>query len=202
LSVEGVVELRLVHQLVHAPHVFEEEGADLGYGGLEPVEVYLLARPLVPVVGAKADDVALVGHHVDDLVLLEEAPDGRVLLSVLLARLDGDGERRAAVELPAQDGMGDHRGAPVDHEEVEPAELREIIGPILVAHGVVGLRAIVRVAEIVDDQLVACTSAEGRRTTSGCQSRSLLGRSVLHQNRMMASAITHTPRARGKGATR
>ena len=51
--------------------------------------------------------------------------------------------------------MGDHRGAPVDHEEVEPAELREIIGAILVAHGVVGLRAIVRVAEIVDDQLVA-----------------------------------------------
>jgi len=74
----------MVHQLVHAPHVFEEEGADLGYGGLQPVEVYLLARPLVPVIGAKADDVALVGHHVDDLVLLEEAPDGRVLLPVLL----------------------------------------------------------------------------------------------------------------------
>src|SRR5262249_24842510 len=97
----------------------------------------------------------------DELVLLEEALDGGVLLPHLLAGLDGNGQRRAAVELPAHDGGGDERGAPVDHEEIEAAKIREVGGAGLVTYGVVLLCAVVGVAKVVDGETVTVALAPG-----------------------------------------
>ena len=69
-------------------------------GGAVEIDVFPAA-----VVGPHADDVALVGHDVDQLELPVEAADGGVALAGLLPRLNGKTDRRRVGELKADDGM-------------------------------------------------------------------------------------------------
>src|SRR6266446_9583681 len=77
------------------------------------------------VVSPHADDVALVGGDVDQLELPVEAADGGVALADLLARFDGETNRRRVGELEADDGMCDPRRAPVVDGNVNASDLRE-----------------------------------------------------------------------------
>ena len=110
-------------QRVHLVEVAEQQLAGV-VGGC--MSMRYRRHLLAAVAGAHADHVALVGHHVVELVLAEEAAHRRVLLAVLLARLDRDRERRRVLELPARDRVRDARRAPGDQEEVDTDELREV----------------------------------------------------------------------------
>ncbi len=68
---ECVVELRAFNQAVDAVDVVQQQRPGEGRCGLQPVEVDLFAT----MIGAQPHHVALVGHHIDDLVLLEKALD-------------------------------------------------------------------------------------------------------------------------------
>src|SRR5881396_1594917 len=86
---------------------------------------------LLPVVCAQADHIALIGHDVDEFELPVEPADSRVGLAKLLARLDGEAERRRVSELEAHDGMRDPGRAPVIDREVDAGNLRDAHGPRL-----------------------------------------------------------------------
>src|SRR5882724_2975705 len=154
----GVVELRLLRELVHRLDVVEQHPSYAIAGSPQRVQVDVLAA----VIGSKPDQVALVGHHVVELVLPEEAGERVVGLADLLARLDRDGQVLAVLESPAHDGVGDLRGAPVRQEEVEAVEAREIVGARLPAFREVRLGAVVEVPEIVDREPVPAELAVRR----------------------------------------
>jgi hypothetical protein len=110
---------------------------------------------------AEAHDVALVRDHEDELVLAEEPAQRGVFLALPLARLDRDGEVPVAIEPPAHDRVGDEGRSPVDEEEIQGAELREVQRAILEAHGVVGLGPVLGVADVVHDHAVALDVGKG-----------------------------------------
>src|SRR6266576_530342 len=88
-------------------------------GGAVEIDVFPAA-----VVGPHADDVALVGHDVDQLELPVETADGGVALANFLSCFDGKAERRSGGKLEADDGMCDPRRAPVVDGKVNAGDLR------------------------------------------------------------------------------
>src|SRR5437762_8895914 len=83
---------------------------------------------LLAVVCAHADHVALIGHDVDEFELPVKPTDSRVGLAKLLARLDGEAERRRVSELETYDRMRDPGRAPVIDREVDAGDLRDVHG--------------------------------------------------------------------------
>ena len=116
---------------------------------------------------AEAHDVALVRDDEDELVLAEEPAQRGVLLALPLARLDRDGQVPVALEPPAQDRVSDERRSPVDEEEIQGAELREVQRAILEAHGVVGLGPVLGVADVVHEHAIAVDVGKGQRRHVG-----------------------------------
>src|SRR5207253_645067 len=83
-----------------------------------------------------------------------EPADSRVGLAKLLARLDGEAQRRRVRELETGDGMRDPGRAPVIDREVDTRDLRETHGARLPMRGVVGLGPVVAVAYVVQRYFV------------------------------------------------
>src|SRR5947208_10613910 len=110
---------------------------------------------LIAVVCAHANHVALIGHDVDEFELPVEPADSRVGLAKLLARLDGKAEWRRVSELEADDGMRDPGRAPVIDREVDAGDLRDAHSARFPVRGVIGLGAVVTVANIVQGYFVA-----------------------------------------------
>src|SRR6266581_9456060 len=94
---------------------------------------------LLAVVRAHADHVALISHDVDEFELPVEAFDSGIGLAKLLARLDGEAERRRVSELEADDGMRDPGRAPVIDREVDASDLRDLHSAYLPMRRVVRL---------------------------------------------------------------
>src|SRR5213079_600270 len=107
----------------------------------------------------QSDHVALIGHDVDEFELPVEPADSRVGLSKLLARLNGEAERRRVSELKADDGMRDPGRAPVIDREVDAGDLRDAHRARLPMRGVVGLGPVVAVAYVVQRYFVALNVA-------------------------------------------
>src|SRR5436305_15323973 len=114
--------------------VFKETFARVRWRNGRPVKVDIL----LPVVCAQADHVALIGHDVDEFELPVKPADSRVGLTELLARLDGEAERRRVSELKADDGMRDPGRAPVIDREVDAGDLRDAHGARLPMRVVLG----------------------------------------------------------------
>src|SRR5205085_6980531 len=76
-------------------------------------------------------------------------------LTKLLARLDGEAERRRVSELKTGDGMRDPGRAPVIDREVDARDLRDAHSARLPMRGVVGLGPVVAVAYVVQRYFVA-----------------------------------------------
>ena len=82
--------------------------------------------------------------------LQEEAAERRVVLADNLSCLNRDRHMITVCELKAHDGMGDPRRAPSRDEDINVLKLPEIVAPGLPQRLIVGFRAIVEVAQIVD----------------------------------------------------
>src|SRR5438445_12498524 len=87
---DGVIPARFVPQSVERMDVFKETFARVRWRNSRALKVDIL----LAVVRAHADHVALLGHDVDEFELPVEPADSRVGLAKLLARLDGEAERR------------------------------------------------------------------------------------------------------------
>src|SRR5947199_7287791 len=148
---DGVIPARFVPQSVERTDVFKETFARVRWRNGRAVKVDIF----LAVVCAQADHVALIGHNVDEFELPVEPANSRVSLAKLLAYLDGKAERRRVSELEADDGMRDPGRAPVIDREVDAGNLRDAHGPRFPVRGVIGLGAVVTVANIVQGYLVA-----------------------------------------------
>src|SRR5881396_2758145 len=93
----GVIPARFVPQSVERMDVFKETFARVRWRNGRAVKINIL----LAVVCAHADHVALIGHDVDKFELPVKPTDSRVGLAKLLARLDGEAERRRISELKA-----------------------------------------------------------------------------------------------------
>src|SRR5213080_485485 len=131
--------------------VFKETFARVRWRNGRAVKVDIL----LAVVCTQADHVALIGHDVDEFELPVKPADSRVGLAKLLARLDGEAERRRVCELEADDGMRDPGRAPVIDRQVDAGDLRDAHGARLPMRGVVGLGPVVAVADVVQRYFVA-----------------------------------------------
>src|SRR5438105_8446148 len=148
---DGVIPPRFVPQSVERMDVFKETFARVRRrdGGAVKIDI------LLAVVCAHADHVALIGYDVDEFELPVEPADSRVGLAKLLARLDGEAERRRVSELEADDGMRDPGRAPVIDREIDAGDLRDPYGARLPMRSVVGLGPVVAVAYVVKRYFVA-----------------------------------------------
>src|SRR5205823_6737013 len=119
---DGVIPARFIPQRVERMDVFKETFARVRWrnGGAVKIDV------LLAVVCAQADHVALIGHDVDEFKPPVQTADSRVGLAKLLARLNGEAERRRVSELKADDGMRDPGRAPVIDREVDAGDLRHV----------------------------------------------------------------------------
>src|SRR5437660_4011498 len=148
---DGVISARFVPQRVKRMDVFKETFAGVRWRNGRAVKIDIL----LAVVCAHADHVALIGHDVDEFELPVEPADSRVGLAKLLARLDGEAERRRVSELEAGDGMRDPGRAPVIDREIDAGDLRDPYGARLPMRRVVGLGPVVAVATVVKCDFVA-----------------------------------------------
>src|SRR5437016_10998347 len=148
---DGVIPARFVPQSVERMDVFKETFARVRWRNGRAVKIDIL----LAVVCSHADHVALIGHDVDELELPVEPADSRVGLAKLLARLDGEAERRRVSELEAGDGMRDPGRAPVIDREIDAGDLRDAHRARLPMGGVVGLGPVVAVAYVVQRYFVA-----------------------------------------------
>src|SRR6266496_5731660 len=99
VSGDGVVPAGFVPQRVERMDVFKKTFARVFWRNSRAVKIDVL----LAVVRAQADHVALIGHDVDEFELPVEPTDSRVGLAKLLARLDGEAERRRVSQLKADD---------------------------------------------------------------------------------------------------
>src|SRR6266550_6860766 len=148
---DGVIPARLVPQSVKGMDVFKKTFARLRWRNRCAVKIDIL----LAVVCAHADHVALIGHDVDEFELPVKPADGRVGLAKLLARLDGEAERRRVSELEAGNGMRDPGRAPVIDRQVDACDLRDAHRARLPMRGVFGLGPVVAVAYVVQRYFVA-----------------------------------------------
>src|SRR5881394_1887429 len=148
---DGVIPGRFVPQSVERMDVFKETFARVRWRNGRAVKVDIF----LAVVCTQADHVALIGHDVDEFELPVEPTDSRVGLAKLLARLDGEAERRRVSELEADDGMRDPGRAPVIDREVDAGDLGDAHGARLPMRGVVGLGSVIAVAYVVKRYFVA-----------------------------------------------
>jgi len=148
---QRVVPNRVLSQTVHVSQVVDEERLRVGGGVAEAIQVDLFAAE----VRAQPDDIALVGHDVGDLVLPEESAYGGVVLSLLLARLDGDRDVASVGEPEAEDRVGDRGRPPVHEEDVQRVEIGEAHRTVVVPNRVVGLGPVLVVAHVVQHDPIA-----------------------------------------------
>src|SRR5213595_1045805 len=148
---DGVIPARLVPQSVERMDIFKETFARVRWRNGRAVKIDIL----LAVVCAHADHVALIGHDVDEFELPVKPTDSRVGLAKLLARLDGEAERRRVSELETYDRMRDPGRAPVIDREVDAGDLGDAHGARLPMRGVVGLGSVIAVADVVQRYFVA-----------------------------------------------
>src|SRR5213080_405810 len=148
---DGVIPARFVPQSVERMDVFKETFARVRWRNGRTVKIDILPA----VVCAQADHVSLIRHDVDEFELPVEPADSRVGLAKLLARLDGEAERRRVSELETYDRMRDPGRAPVIDREVDAGDLGDAHGARLPMRGVVGLGPVVAVADVVQRYFVA-----------------------------------------------
>ena len=101
---ERVVPLGMLVQFVGALQVVEEDFARQRrlYRSAKDVHLFVLA-----VVGAQADDIALVAGDVGKRVLAKESADGGITLANHVAGLDGHGNVALVAEVEADNRMRD-----------------------------------------------------------------------------------------------
>ena len=120
---------------------------------LRPVDVDVLGRVL-PVVRAQPDHVALVGHHVEELVLPEEAFQRRIAFAFRLAHLDRNGQMVVAGEAEAHEVMGNRWPHPIGCHDVHRLQLPQVEGLVVIGRAEVGFAPIVEIADVVDGDLI------------------------------------------------
>src|SRR5205823_12502957 len=87
---DGVIPARLVPESVERMDVFKETFARVRWRDGRAVKIDVL----LAIVRAHADHVALIGHDINEFKLPVEPADSRVGLAKLLARLNGETDRR------------------------------------------------------------------------------------------------------------
>ncbi|MNC32231.1 hypothetical protein D3C75_805760 [compost metagenome] len=194
-------------QRVDAVHVLEEQAPAVLEVALHPVQVDVLLR-VVPVVGAQADHVALVGHHVVQLVLAEEALEGGVAFALFLARLDGHRQVITATKVEAEEDVGDGGAHPVNGDQVHPLQLAQVEALVVPGGGVVGFAAVLEVADVVHRDQVAF-DAGMRQFGDVRQPVALVGRldavppdAQHHEHGEVAAQGAPAPAAQGQGHQR
>src|SRR5882724_8518442 len=151
VSRDGVIPPRLRSQCIEGTHIFEEPLASSVRRSREVVKVDVL----VPIVGTQADHVALISDEVDECILTVEAADSGISLADSLSRLDGEAERRRVCELKTNDGVRNPRRSPVIDCQVDAGDLREPHGARFPVRRVIGVGAIIAIANIVKSKFIA-----------------------------------------------
>src|SRR5208337_1035271 len=105
-------------KLVHFPQIIEEYLADDVGFHVQVKQVYVL----MAVVGTQANEIALVGYYIRQLILFEKSFYGRIFLALAFPRLDGDANILVPVKAEAQHCMRDERRAPIDEITVRPVQ--------------------------------------------------------------------------------
>ncbi len=103
-------------QLVDPVHIFQKKQARPLRRYAQSVHVDILLR--IAVVGPDPQQVALVARYIHQLILLEKSPDRRIVLALLLARLNRKGHIVRAVETETQHDMRDGISHPVHGDQV------------------------------------------------------------------------------------
>lgn len=145
-------------------HVFEESLARLRGWNQHPVEINILA---MTVVGADTDHVALVGANVNEFILPVETTDGEIALADLFPCLDGKTERRPIGKLETHDRMRHVGRAPEVDRQVEAGDLRKSYGARFPTWYVVGLGAVITIADVVQCDFVAVAFRSGSPSDIG-----------------------------------
>src|SRR5262245_20608894 len=112
-------------QLVHRLYIVEKDTTDVPERRSRSVDVHVFLR--LAVVRSYANDVALVGNDVVDLILAKKTGERRIALALLLASFDGYGDVILAAKAKAHHDMGDCLTRPVHRNDVARIELAEIV---------------------------------------------------------------------------
>jgi hypothetical protein len=128
---QSVVPLRMVGEPIDFIEIVNQQTSRLRRWNADAIQIDLL----IAIVGSQSDQVAFIGDHVVELVLVEEATQRRIGLTFLFARLDRDGKVLAVIEVPARDGMRDLGRSPIRQEQVHAVNAVEIVSPRLPSAG-------------------------------------------------------------------
>src|SRR5688572_8555849 len=140
---QQVVELWVIGEFVDPSEIDQQEPTRILSRGIQAVEIHRLQA----IVGAHANQVALVTHHIDQLELLEEGSDRVKSFADLWPRLDGDAQRRRVVEDETHERVPDQPLAPVGHVEIKGTQVRELHLALLIAHREIIPGSVVEVAD-------------------------------------------------------
>jgi hypothetical protein len=149
---EGVVEARPPARLVGGLQQGDQERPGVPRRKSQLVE----QDALFAEVGAQADEVALVGDHVDQLEVAEQAPDRVIVLAEFLATLDRDGEEAAVREAEAEEAVGEAVVGEVGQAIPDAGQRLEVVVGVVVARFVNGaVRAVGEVPDVAQTHGVA-----------------------------------------------
>jgi hypothetical protein len=148
----GVVPARARVEFVERRDIVDEPLARFLRRSSGSVEIYVFATAKVC---PDSDHVALIGDHINQLKLPEEAAYRRIAFADFFPRLDGKADRRRIRELEASNRVGHPWRAPVIDRQVDARELREAHRARLPVRCVVSVGTVVAVSDIVQRHLVA-----------------------------------------------
>ena len=157
---QRVVEARSLTERVDVADVIQEDPPKVLVTASHRKEVHVFGR-ILPVIRPHPDEVALVSHDVDQLVLAEEALDRGISLGALLARLHRDGQ----TVLPEAEGQKQMRNGgahPVGSDEIEAVQLTQVESAIVVRRREIRLGAVVEVPYVSHGDSVAVEDGIGQ----------------------------------------
>ncbi len=118
---ERVVEPRPFAHLIDGFHVVQKAAANVFARRAHSINVHVLLR--LPVRRPHSNHVALVGNHVDELVLPKKTGEGRIALAPLFPCLNGDREVVFSFEPEAQHDMCNGFPSPINSHQIDGVEL-------------------------------------------------------------------------------
>ena len=148
---QRIIPLGVRVQLIDATEIIKEKCPPLFRRHLDAVETRFFA---LPIICPQPHHIAFVGDDVAQFKLAEQAFDRRIVFAFFFARLDGKTNIVAIGKTEAHHRVRDVRRTPGDQIQIHRAQRREVKCLVVVLHREVRLRAVIAVADVVDDHLI------------------------------------------------
>src|SRR5215510_16617514 len=115
-----MIKFRLVGKFVNPLKINQQKSPHVLDRCVEVIEI----DGLLAIVGAYANQIAFVPHHIDQFELLEERSERIKSFADFRTRFDGDTQWRSVVEDKAHECVGYRAVAPVRYEKIKPRQVR------------------------------------------------------------------------------